>query len=42
MSPSSLREWRFHNVPLFAARAREVTETLTSAALRGETLYDRP
>jgi aminoglycoside 3-N-acetyltransferase len=41
MSPSSLREWRFHNVPLFAARAREVTETLTSAALRGETLYDR-
>lgn len=35
-----LREWRFHNCPMFAARADVVTDTLVSAARRGFTLYD--
>jgi aminoglycoside 3-N-acetyltransferase len=40
MSPERLREWKFHNVPLFAARAGEVTTALVEAARRGVTLYD--
>jgi aminoglycoside 3-N-acetyltransferase len=40
MSPERLREWKFHNVPLFAARAGEVTTALVEAAQRGVTLYD--
>lgn len=39
MDRSSLQEWRFHHVPLFAARAREVTDALVTAARRGFTLY---
>lgn len=35
-----LREWRFHNCPMFVARAREVTDALVEAAGRGFTLYD--
>jgi len=40
MSRDSLREWRFHNCPMFAARAKEVTDTLVESAGRGFTLYD--
>lgn len=35
-----LREWRFHNCPMFVARAKEVTDALVAAAGRGFTLYD--
>ena len=35
-----LREWRFHNCQMFAARANEVTDALVEAARRGFTLYD--
>jgi aminoglycoside 3-N-acetyltransferase len=35
-----LQEWRFHNCPMFVARAKEVTDALTAAAARGITLYD--
>jgi aminoglycoside 3-N-acetyltransferase len=42
MGPAKLREWRFHNVELFATTAREVTETLKEAAERGVTLYEEP
>jgi aminoglycoside 3-N-acetyltransferase len=42
MGPDQLREWRFHNVPLFATRARDVTEALLDAAKRGVTLYKKP
>jgi aminoglycoside 3-N-acetyltransferase len=40
MPRDRLKEWRFHNCPLFAARADEVTDTLIAAAARGFTLYD--
>jgi predicted sulfurtransferase len=40
MSGEQLREWRFHNCPMFAAKADQVTETLVQAAARGFTLYD--
>ncbi|NND69298.1 MAG: hypothetical protein HKN19_17030, partial [Halioglobus sp.] len=40
MSADKLREWRFHNCPMFAARAGEVTDTLVEAAGRGFVLYD--
>jgi aminoglycoside 3-N-acetyltransferase len=42
MNRDSLLEWKFHNVPLFATRARDVTEALVAAARRGVTLYDKP
>ena len=42
MSPDKLQEWTFHNVPMFAARAGEVTDALVDAAKRGITLYDAP
>jgi aminoglycoside N3'-acetyltransferase len=42
MGPDQLREWRFHNVPLFSTRARDVTEALLDAAKRGVTLYEEP
>ena len=42
MSRERLREWRFHNVPMFATRAADVTNDLTEAARRGVTLYRRP
>jgi aminoglycoside 3-N-acetyltransferase len=42
MGPEQLREWTFHHVPLFAARAHEVTALLTEAAKRGVTIYEKP
>lgn len=39
MAPGTLHEWRFHNVPMFATRAADVTRQLGDAARRGETLY---
>src|SRR5262249_14488665 len=40
MGRDELLEWRFHNVRLFATRARNVTEALEHAAKRGITLYE--
>lgn len=40
MDRGSLQEWRFHHVPMFATRARDVTEALLAAARRGTTLYE--
>jgi aminoglycoside 3-N-acetyltransferase len=40
MSPGSLQEWSFHHVPMFAARAGDVTRQLVLAAKRGVTLYE--
>jgi aminoglycoside 3-N-acetyltransferase len=40
MSRESLKEWRFHNCPMFTAHADEVTDKLVAAAARGFTLYD--
>lgn len=40
MPGDRLREWRFHNCPMFAARAGEVTDALVTAAQRGFCLYD--
>lgn len=40
MSTDKLQEWRFHNCPLFAARAGEVTDVLVAGARRGFVLYD--
>ena len=42
MNAESLREWRFHHVPMFATRAADVTHALVDAAKHGVTLYDRP
>jgi len=39
MSRDDLREWQFHHVPMFAARAAQVTQQLVAAARRGVTLY---
>ena len=40
MAPGTLQEWRFHHVPMFATRARSVTDQCVAAARRGVTLYD--
>ncbi len=40
MGPEQLREWSFHHVPMFAARAAEVTAMTVAAARRGVTLYE--
>ncbi|MEO8248206.1 MAG: AAC(3) family N-acetyltransferase [Burkholderiales bacterium] len=42
MPAGTLHEWQFHHVPMFAARASEVTTQLIAAARRGVTLYDKP
>ena len=42
MDSKTLQEWRFHHVPMFATRARDVTESLVKAARNGVTLYLRP
>jgi aminoglycoside 3-N-acetyltransferase len=42
MSPTLLREWTFHNVPLFTTRAGDVTLSITEAAKLGVTIYDEP
>lgn len=39
LGPDVLKEWRFHNVPLFAARANAVSTTLMAAARQGRTLF---
>lgn len=40
MDRDSLREWNFHHVPMFAARASDVTRQTVAAARRGVTLYE--
>ena len=40
LAPGELVQWRFHGVPLYVTSAARVTEALTEAALRGETIYD--
>lgn len=40
MPGDRLKEWRFHNCPMFATRAKEVTDKLVEAGQRGFTLYD--
>lgn len=40
MDRQSLREWKFHHVPMFATRAADVTAQTVAAARRGITLYD--
>ena len=40
MAPGTLQEWSFHQVPMFATRARSVTEQGIAAARQGITLYD--
>ena len=40
MNPQTLQEWTFHHVPMFSARADEVTQSLMAAARRGVTLYE--
>lgn len=41
LGPEVLREWHFHHVPLFATRARAVTDALLAAAKNGRTLYQQ-
>ena len=40
MPANSLKEWHFHNCPMFATRAKDVTDRLVEAGQRGFTLYD--
>lgn len=40
LQPGDLKYWKFHHTPLFAARAKNVTESLVKAAKQGKTLYD--
>lgn len=40
LQPGDLQCWRFHNVPLFAARAKTVTDRLVAAAKQGKSLYE--
>jgi hypothetical protein len=40
LGPDELVRWRWHGVPLFVTSAARVTEVLTEAALRGETIYE--
>jgi len=42
MSGNELEEWRYHHVPMFKTRARDVTAALISSAKRGITLYKAP
>lgn len=41
MGPGRLQSWTFHRVPLFSAKAGEVTADLVAAAGQGRTLYVR-
>jgi len=41
MDRQRLREWKFHQVPFFATRARDVTDALVAAARDGISLYVR-
>lgn len=40
LKDGELQYWKFHNVPLFAASASNVTSSLIKAAKEGKTLYD--
>ena len=40
MTRETLREWTFHNVPLFATRAHDVTQSIMAAARNGVTIYE--
>jgi hypothetical protein len=40
MPDDKLRQWKFHNVPIFATRARDVSDALIAAAKKGVTLYE--
>ena len=40
LDPGDLHQWRFHQVPFFAARARTITDRLIAAARAGRTLYE--
>ena len=42
MTPDELRSWKFHNVPMFATRAADVTAAIEAAAKRGLTIYRKP
>jgi aminoglycoside 3-N-acetyltransferase len=42
MNRDELKDWRFHHVPLFSARAKDVTDSIVTAARRGVTLYEPP
>jgi aminoglycoside 3-N-acetyltransferase len=42
VKPGTLHEWTFHHVPMFSARASEVTVALTEAARRNVTVYVDP
>ena len=42
MDSTSLAEWKFHHVPMFATRAAAVTDALVGAARQGITLYEKP
>jgi aminoglycoside 3-N-acetyltransferase len=39
LRPGTIREWRFHHVPMFATRAADVSRQLEAAARVGQTLY---
>lgn len=39
LQPGTIREWRFHGVPMFATRAAAVSQQLETAARAGRTLY---
>jgi len=42
MSPGTLKEWSFHGAPMFAARAGDVSRSISEAARRGKTIYVMP
>ena len=42
MPADRLRSWKFHNVPMFATRAADVTVALEAAARKGMTIYREP
>jgi aminoglycoside 3-N-acetyltransferase len=42
MDRDKLREWKFHNVPLFATYASDVSDAIMNAAKEGITIYDKP
>jgi hypothetical protein len=41
MGPGRLESWTFHRVPMFSAKAADVTADLVAAAGQGRTLYVR-
>jgi aminoglycoside 3-N-acetyltransferase len=41
MAPERLKQWKFHNVPIFATHASEVSSALITAAKNDLTLYER-